>query len=285
MRKGKRLEFLDATEFEVITWGSTAYDLELDKSTNKGSKEQKCLLKGDQSFFGYYKFEVQNAKNISMHVGKGLCKDSSFKGDRNLVLNRKLDFTIHENVDDSYDMKCEPQPQSSKVLNEDLLEEDDDPPEIIQEKVDEQSQRIGLKLYAHRFSQEGLPNMNFEEWRFLELASTIFKKSCPQGMVSAFFVDNILVLFRFLLQESFNLFPPNVDEDDETRTRIWDALNHCSANASILDFRNAGVCSKEVGKLKYYLTSRHLSLHNLTFRIRYSYIDKRKRKPFCGLPN
>lgn len=159
-----------------------------------------------------------------------------------------MDFEIQTSQQNSWDgFSCEPYAAPSLFNeNEDISVQDDDPAEIIQQKVDQQSQRIGLKLYARKFIQEGPPAMEFEEWKFLELAVDIFKKTCPTGMVSEFYLDNILSLFEFLIHESFNIFPPAIDKDDEARVRIWSALKKCEANATTLTFKNNDTCSKEV---------------------------------------
>lgn len=241
--KDKRFDLVDGNVMEGFTWGKNIYALE----EKRGYEQtQKCLLKQKSSFFAHYNFNFEERHNISLHLGENLCLDSHFKGERFQKLPNELNFQIY-GAQKKVAQTCRPDPLKFYGFQEDYIEDDeDDRVNIIQQRVDDQTQRIGLKFYAQKFYDEIPPLMEFEEWKFLETALYIFRKTCPVEMVSEYYMENVLLLFQFLLQESFNLFPPNVDEDKDTRLRIWTALRRCEGNATKMAFKNFEPCSKKV---------------------------------------
>jgi len=243
LQKGKLLEFLDAMDFEVLVWGSDLYGLE---QNTKSTSEQSCLIKGRDEFYGRYGFDIPSIMNVSMFLKKDMCRDRNYRGTRKQVLAKSLNFPVYESFNNSNAMKCiryhEP-----LIATEDAAElDDDDPKEIIQEKIDQQSQRLAFRMFHYRFKDLDVPDLDFEEWRFLKTGLGIFKAACPPEMVSDFFLSKIVAMFQFMLQESFLLFAPIVDQDSKVIFRIRNALDRCKANATRMDFTNTAVCSKDV---------------------------------------
>lgn len=261
LKRGKTFDLVDDNTFEVLTWGTNAFAVEQHRGF---SRLQNCLMKPRTVFFGYYKFELDEIHNLSIYVQENLCLDSKFRGDRIQKKPNKMQFKVHgtsqKESSTTWETKepCKPEFAMPAIGQEDYLDYSQDATrtatspttnkndsDVVRQNVDDQSQRIGAKFYASKFYHELPVEMfDFMEWKFLEIGKKIFKKTCPTTMVPELYLDDIFLLFKFLLEESFTLFPPNVDPDNATRLRILRALKKCEASGTSFVFKNGKSCSK-----------------------------------------
>jgi hypothetical protein len=116
--------------------------------------------------------------------------------------------------------------------------------------VDEQSSRIARKFQAHVFNGLELPEMKFSEWKLFQLAKIIFETVCPSGIVPQFFLNQIMVLFRYLLLESMTKYPGHEEMDNQTYSRIEAALHGCILSARGFNFVNEGNACSSVRSFK-----------------------------------
>ncbi|ODN03812.1 hypothetical protein Ocin01_02874 [Orchesella cincta] len=260
LKHGMKLDFLNSpANIEILTWGPPSYSFSLQQFLGNDILQQ-CLIKGRHSFFGYYKIQLKESKNSTIFLAKNLCFTNRVTlGDnaqRVQVLPSEIDFDILQSSSEEVQLNCkkyskiddqfEPdQFDFSREVGEKVISS----PRLIEKRVDEETQKIALRLISHHFNEDNL-QLTFEEWEFLEIAKQIFFKACPENMVSPFFINQIHLLFQAVLHESFKLFPSQVIEDQETRDRIKSALNLCLTNSTVLQFKDGAMCTSEAPLLK-----------------------------------
>lgn len=268
-----RLSFLNApADIEVLTWGPPQTKYSLHQYINKGKGIlQQCLIKGQHSFFGYYRIRLEQPTNASLFLAKNVCysplsRQTGEGGRRVQLLPTEIDFDILQSTSDEADenMNCEQFIEVDEEFQKDLNDitgllarSDDDNDklasrssvQIAEKRVDEETQKITLKLLGYHFRNDTF-DQNYGEWEFLNVAKQIFLYACPEAMVPPFFVDQMHLLFQAVLHESFLHFPNHVDKDKGTSQRILHALQTCLQNASALEFKTGENCTDDAPLLK-----------------------------------
>ncbi|CAG7829856.1 unnamed protein product [Allacma fusca] len=251
-------------ELDILAWGSYLHTAHL---SSPDGDTHKCLMKGRHAYSASYSFPLPSKINLELQLKEEKCNTAYSHRWNSDQLFPKQDSQIQITISSSQETKnfhcaSENKTQKEQIRSrnfkrnieninfmsysrtKDLLTP------INENKVNEQTERLARKLIAHVFLDEPLPDVNFVEWKFLLMAEEIFDIACPHDMVPKEFFENILIFYRILLLESFDKFPPRIEDDEDTRNRIEESLKSCLKEAKPIVFQDYRKCSTGAETLK-----------------------------------
>lgn len=234
---------LRKSELHAISWGHDTSSFKVTQGSLKdGSIREFCLVGGGPQFFREYKFDATTTFGISLR--KDDCRFAEDTSMHKVLPTPQSRSDIRIQHSSAYfsnkqrSVDCWNLQDSSKTWssNRSALE--------VAEAVNEQSARLATKYYAHIFSQLPLPDLNLKGWKLVEMSRKVFEVVCPNSMVPKFFFDNVLILVRYLLSESFLIRPRRDTINSATLSRTQLALRNCLSLEKKFEVEPKDECAK-----------------------------------------